>query len=352
MAARTCCHSFKTVLLVAAATPAILGTGADARQRQEVKGGSLLRGGSAFSASRVEVAALTSRPNVTLALAAARTLRGDDAPPCSPQCTWQCQTPKCDQVCAPVCQAPRCETRCQAADTSGCETKCDQPQCNVVCPQRQCGATDCAGCTAHCSEPMCLLNCPRAQPCRNVCEEPVCTWQCSQPTVCPKPVCHMVCENPKNCPSTRTTMHKNLPPLESGEVTMQAFKAPQTANAALPGGVEAIKGPAPVAPGPQAPAGVAAAAAPAKAAPAAAVAPAATAPKTAATAAAAKAPAAPAAVAAFGEPADVEPGEHALFGPTDPAAEAHATPVALHARASQSSQQETPASYVNFDLAG
>jgi len=148
---------------------------------------------------------------------------------CTPQCTWKCETPVCDEVCEPVCKPPRCETRCATADISGCSMQCDQPQCAVMCPERQCATMDCPTCTTNCTEPICTLKCPSHQPCRNLCEQPECDWQCRKPESCPQPTCSMVCEQPKACGGTT---HQALPPLAAGEVSVQSFQAPSHLSSA------------------------------------------------------------------------------------------------------------------------
>jgi len=148
---------------------------------------------------------------------------GPEHSACTPQCTWQCDTPQCDQVCEPQCQPPRCETRCIGLDTSGCVMECDEPHCAVACNGNQCPSGGCASCQATCSEPMCKLRCPNTQPCRNICEEPSCEWHCRAPDECPAPQCHMVCEAPPQCLGST---YQQLPPLAPGETSVQSFVAP------------------------------------------------------------------------------------------------------------------------------
>lgn len=142
---------------------------------------------------------------------------------CTPKCTWKCESPFCDEVCQPVCQPPRCETRCAEIDTSSCAVECDQPSCAVMCPQRFCAKTSCGNCTATCGEPMCNLKCHKQQPCRNVCEQPDCVWNCKAPEKCQAPQCRMVCDSAKQCAGQT---YKELPPLEPGEKAVQSFVAP------------------------------------------------------------------------------------------------------------------------------
>lgn len=142
---------------------------------------------------------------------------------CTPKCTWQCESPQCDEVCEPVCQPPRCETRCAEIDTSSCAIECEKPSCAVMCPQRLCAKTSCGNCTATCSEAMCNLKCHKQQPCRNVCEQPDCVWNCRAPDRCQAPSCRMVCDAAKECAGQT---YKELPPLEPGEKAVQSFAAP------------------------------------------------------------------------------------------------------------------------------
>jgi len=146
---------------------------------------------------------------------------------CRPKCNWKCDSPQCDQVCKPTCQPPRCETRCAGPQLTGCNMECDQPHCAVVCPERRCSAADagrrgsgCPLCETTCSEPRCLLRCPFKQPCRSVCEQPRCDWKCEAPRQCPAPRCRMVCDNTRSC---QGMVYRQLPPLQPGEMTMQAF---------------------------------------------------------------------------------------------------------------------------------
>lgn len=171
----------------------------------------------AQSVQQSEAAEQTSSPEA----APAEALNANT--PCTPQCTWQCESRKCNQICEPWCQAPRCETRCSLPDFSSCHPQCDTPHCTVACPSG-CAASDCNQCKTMCTEPMCFMRCPGMQPCRNVCELPKCDWHCKEPKHCPAPLCKMVCEPPKNCP--HTTWHEQLPPKLKNEISVQAFRAP------------------------------------------------------------------------------------------------------------------------------
>lgn len=146
---------------------------------------------------------------------------------CMPKCMYQCKTAVCDQQCTPQCSSPKCQTRCYGTDLSACRMECGKPHCSVVCPQRACSGTGCPVCTTHCSEPMCMLQCPKAQPCRNVCEEPKCSWTCRAPKSCPKPTCEMLCESPTQCMGST---YRQLPPLQPGEIAVQSFSAPAGLN--------------------------------------------------------------------------------------------------------------------------
>eukprot|EP00746_Dinoflagellata_sp_MGD_P164215 gnl/MRDRNA2_/MRDRNA2_92727_c0_seq1.p1 gnl/MRDRNA2_/MRDRNA2_92727_c0~~gnl/MRDRNA2_/MRDRNA2_92727_c0_seq1.p1 ORF type:complete len:494 (+),score=81.08 gnl/MRDRNA2_/MRDRNA2_92727_c0_seq1:106-1587(+) len=148
---------------------------------------------------------------------------------CTPVCKWSCDSPECEQVCEPICKAPTCETRCSGLDTSGCSLECDSPSCVVICPERGCPMKDgCAHCSTKCATPHCKLNCPNFQPCRNVCEEPQCHFQCRAPEHCPKPNCQLKCEYPKGCPAGHRAP---LPPPATGEVTIRKFQGQDNAGA-------------------------------------------------------------------------------------------------------------------------
>jgi len=142
---------------------------------------------------------------------------------CTPQCTWKCDSPKCSEVCTPRCQSPVCQTRCQGYDLTGCKLECNKPQCAVICPGQACATANCPTCTTRCSEPVCALKCPARQPCKNICENPRCEWNCTAPMHCPKPTCHMECQTPRNCMGST---YKQLPPLMPGESAVQSFTAP------------------------------------------------------------------------------------------------------------------------------
>lgn len=146
---------------------------------------------------------------------------------CMPKCSWQCSDPKCDEVCKPKCQPPRCETRCAAVSsisTNGCKLSCGQPQCAVVCPKRGCPSRNCPMCMTQCSRPMCKLHCPDVeQQCREVCENPACTWECSAPESCPRPSCRMHCERKTSCLSNTYT---KMPVLGRDEIVVGHFEAP------------------------------------------------------------------------------------------------------------------------------
>merc|ERR1719215_1340014 len=142
---------------------------------------------------------------------------------CTPTCSWKCATPVCDEVCTPKCQAPRCQTRCNGMITSGCKMECEEPSCAVVCPERACAAQTCNACTTNCSKPMCKLNCPDNQDCTEVCETPVCTWDCKAPEKCPKPECHMECEKPRACMDQGGD---TLPAIQPGQSIIRSFETP------------------------------------------------------------------------------------------------------------------------------
>lgn len=155
---------------------------------------------------------------------------------CTPQCTWACDSPKCDEVCTPKCKPPVCETRCpNTPDLSQCCIECDQPQCSVQCPASACPNMGCPQCTTSCSEPHCKLTCSGEQSCQTVCEHPDCEWECSAPTDCPAPKCQMMCEQPPDCMGST---YQQLPPLQSGEMSVQSFEAGGKLTSLLQVGME------------------------------------------------------------------------------------------------------------------
>lgn len=148
---------------------------------------------------------------------------------CTPTCSWQCVSPECERTCKPLCQQPQCETRCKKEDTSGCAVNCSQPECYAICPKIACNKIEnCPMCTTHCSEAVCKLECPERHGyayCENVCEAPVCAWQCDIPKACPHPDCHLDCEEPKDCASGGMS-GSPLPPLKDGEFKVHSFRPP------------------------------------------------------------------------------------------------------------------------------
>jgi len=144
---------------------------------------------------------------------------------CVPKCTWRCGTQKCDQVCKPQCQTPQCQTRCSGMSTTGCKMECGQPRCTSVCNQGPCPKKDCPVCQTQCGKPLCKLVCPAGvQNCRDVCENPACTWACTKPLACPQPACSLTCDSAKNCADSS---YKELPALKAGETIVESFPMPQ-----------------------------------------------------------------------------------------------------------------------------
>lgn len=154
---------------------------------------------------------------------------------CAPKCTWQCKHIECEKECKPVCDMPKCQTRCKKVpDMSDCSIKCsNKPRCATFCPpQKPCDKFDKNG-RRMCQKPDCATKCERAQcfmicggsgdrVCKNVCAEPNCKWQCSNPKVCPKPLCRLTCERP-NCTSAHQTF--DLPKIEDNVTVMTNFTA-------------------------------------------------------------------------------------------------------------------------------
>jgi len=150
---------------------------------------------------------------------------------CTPKCTWTCGKRECDQVCAPKCNPAVCSTRCKGFNTDTCKMKCQQPQCQVICPKNGCPKGNCAACRTECGKPVCQMECLKEeQPCHQVCAQPLCTWECSKPQVCPLPDCKLTCEKP-SC-NKQTPIVQALPPLEPGEteVTSSLTMAANASN--------------------------------------------------------------------------------------------------------------------------
>jgi len=135
---------------------------------------------------------------------------------CTPKCSWTCGKRECDQVCAPKCNPAVCSTRCKGFNTDSCQMKCQQPQCQVICPKHGCPKGDCAACRTECGKPVCQMECKKEeQDCHQVCAQPLCKWECSKPQVCPEPDCKLTCETP-SC-NKQMPIVQALPPLEPGE---------------------------------------------------------------------------------------------------------------------------------------
>jgi hypothetical protein len=95
--------------------------------------------------------------------------------------------------------------------------KCGKPNCKVVCPKHFCPSEDCAACKTECGKPKCEMICGKdEQPCRHVCAQPVCKWECKDPQLCPKPKCEMKCKKQPDC-AQKMHMFSKVPPLEPGE---------------------------------------------------------------------------------------------------------------------------------------
>lgn len=144
---------------------------------------------------------------------------------CHPLCHWHCQEEsKCEKACAPKCNPPVCQTRCKGFNTQSCHMKCQKPNCAVICPKTQCHSDGCVKCSTQCTNPTCHMECGKdLQNCRNVCAEPLCTWECKNPQSCPKPKCEMRCQEPKNC--LAGSVHRELPEMEKGETRVVNFEA-------------------------------------------------------------------------------------------------------------------------------
>mmetsp|Transcript_41219 Transcript_41219/g.89845 ORF Transcript_41219/g.89845 Transcript_41219/m.89845 type:complete len:414 (-) Transcript_41219:32-1273(-) len=120
---------------------------------------------------------------------------------CHPSCKWACTDPACEQTCHPTCHAPACKTYCKPVNTATCHTVCNDPQCTVICP-KSCVDGHCPRCRTVCGPPNCHTSCN--QECESKCAEPICTWQCSKPTVCAKPVCNLDCRGSAGCDQEAT----------------------------------------------------------------------------------------------------------------------------------------------------
>ncbi len=119
---------------------------------------------------------------------------------CHPECHYACDDPVCIAICHSVCSPPVCQYQCPG-DVSCSDSP---PMCNIVCPADMCESEHCPACEIQCAEPSgpCVG-------CQNLCQAPVCSWSCEQPTDCPEPVCQLQCEEPA-CPYT--------PPVEEESV--------------------------------------------------------------------------------------------------------------------------------------
>jgi len=146
------------------------------------------------------------------------------------ECKWKCAEKVCDQKCTPKCKAPRCQTRClgkSSVSTNQCKMSCDKPQCAVVCPNECDQSSGCPGlCTTQCGTPICKLACNDTLACKQVCEHPICEWNCTEPKEskeCSKPECTLSCETYKDCIGMNT--YKDMPPIQSNEIVVESFGA-------------------------------------------------------------------------------------------------------------------------------
>lgn len=144
---------------------------------------------------------------------------------CNPQCSYSCTNPKCEETCTPKCLAPQCQTRCPKLDfltmkEVGCKMSCQKPTCTVECPKTGCANNNCAKCQTVCSKaPMCKLDC--STECEEVCAEPKCNFECTEPKDCPKPECTMKCQPIRGCDKQQ---FGNIP-MKEGWSAVDAFEA-------------------------------------------------------------------------------------------------------------------------------
>lgn len=154
-------------------------------------------------------------------------------------CKWKCAEKSCDKKCTPKCKAPRCQTRClgkASVSTNMCKMTCDKPQCAVICPNECDQSSGCPGmCTTQCGTPVCKLACNDTLACKQVCENPICDWNCTAPDKespeCKKPECILTCETHKDCQGTNT--YKDMPPIQSNEIVVDSFGANLTMKKSL-----------------------------------------------------------------------------------------------------------------------
>mmetsp|Transcript_51013 Transcript_51013/g.111737 ORF Transcript_51013/g.111737 Transcript_51013/m.111737 type:complete len:506 (+) Transcript_51013:79-1596(+) len=144
---------------------------------------------------------------------------------CVPHCDWKCTNPVCNQQCKPRCSQPKCQTRCNNPNFSKCSVSCKNPRCTMFCPENICDKSKgpCQGpqCDTQCGKPKCNMVCPQELPCENICQKPVCTWDCKEPTACPKPECHLQCQKPNTC----KVLQYPLPGLARGATVQSEFTA-------------------------------------------------------------------------------------------------------------------------------
>merc|ERR1719473_1671447 len=112
---------------------------------------------------------------------------------------------------------------CQAAvDSRKCKMECNKPQCAVICPNECDQSSGCPGkCTTQCGHPECKLRCNDTLTCTEVCENPICEWDCAKPKECAKPDCQMHCDLPQCAGST----YRDMPPLSAHEMVVESFGA-------------------------------------------------------------------------------------------------------------------------------
>lgn len=149
-------------------------------------------------------------------------------PNCGPKCWWQCVgEASCQEECEPVCAPPVCQTSCRPINSKTCKQTCSEPQCAVICPQKECGGNEeCGKCKTVCGEPECKVTCD--QDCVSTCADPLCDWKC-KPSInnCPKPKCDLKCGPPPGCPGGPSLDPKKTPVAE-----LPAAKDPQVPSGA------------------------------------------------------------------------------------------------------------------------
>ncbi len=122
-----------------------------------------------------------------------------------------------------MCEPSKCHASCEQPPNADCDIKCEEPVCQVQCPDKPYETGVAPQCITICDDPKCVTHCHAPKPtCEVVCTDPTCKYECHQPA-CPKPKCELVCENP-DCTPEKSECCQCDKDNKVGAFTMPVFK--------------------------------------------------------------------------------------------------------------------------------